>query len=80
MTETNQQHLVLEKGVSVLMSRQTKVALLPNHKPPFRVLSSLLSVTNGITLPCGMCSTYSRSLVFVISANGANLVEHRLRW
>lgn len=64
---------MLEKGVSVFMSRQAKVALLPNHKPPFRVLSSLLSVISDITLPCGICNIYSRSLVFVISANDANL-------
>lgn len=64
---------MLEKGVSVFMSGQAMVAFLPNHKPPFKVLSSLLSVTSGITLPCGMCSIYSRSLVFLISANDANL-------
>lgn len=71
--ETNQEHLVLEKGVSVFVSRQAKLALLPNHKPPFRVLSSLSFVTSGIILPSGMCSIYSKSLVFVISANDANL-------
>lgn len=75
---------MLKKGTSVfIISVQAKVAFVPNPKPPFRILSSLLSITNGISLLCGICSIYSISLVFVISASDANLrwyIEHRISW
>lgn len=60
-------------NVYTISLRQVKVAHLPNRKLPFRILSSLLSMTNGISLLCGICRIYSRSLIFVISGNGADL-------